>query len=107
MQDLLNWVTVFFGQGIYDFASNIFSSAIEWWMLFKIQSTLWAVKFSWGIAQSVISSLGISTLLTQAWGNLDSDVASAAMFFRVPEGLNLILTSLTTKFVMKFVPGGI
>jgi len=107
MQDFFNWITAFFTTGIYDLITAAFVSLIEWLLLAKLQFMLWVLNFSWGIAQSLISSLGISAALQSAWGSLDSQVMSTLMFFRVPDAVNMILGGFGTRFVMRFLPVGL
>lgn len=105
MQDLLNFVTEWFSTGIYNFFTAAFASFMEWLILGSLEMKLWLLKFAWGTARVVLANLGVSNLLQQAWGQFDGDTASTLMFFRIPEGLNMILSAFTTRFVLKFLPG--
>lgn len=107
MQALFDWITAFFTTGIYDLITAAFASLIEWLLLAKLQFMLWIIKFAWGVAQTLIMSLGVSAALQSAWGSLDSQVLAALMFFRVPDAINLILGGFGTRFVMRFLPVGV
>lgn len=107
MQALFDWITQFFSTGIYDFATAALASLIEWLLLLKLQWMLWLLQFAWGIAQTLITNLGISEALRTAWNNLDSEVLSMLMFFRVPDAINLILGGFGTRFVLRFLPVGV
>ncbi len=104
MLDFFDWLQSFLSSGII----GIIQTAIGWLLMkfaiWKFESMLWALEFSWGIGKSVVESLNISSHLASAFSGLDSKVLNALTFFRVPEAINIILSSLAAKFVMKFIP---
>lgn len=109
MQALLGffqWVAEFFSVGIYELLTAAFASFIEWLTILKFQTMLWTLSLAWDVAQVLISNLGISSALSAAWGSFDSVTLSNLMFFRVPDAVNMILSALGTRFVLRFLPSG-
>ena len=98
---LANW----FSTGIYDFfvewMAYFISSMVLLW--FKLQLT--GLDFAWGLAQTVIQNLGISSAIASAWNSLPVDIVSTARFFKVPEAFNILISAGVTRLVMSFIPG--
>lgn len=106
MAEFFTWLSEFFSTGLYTLITDAFASMIEWLMLLKLKWMLWLLQFSWGIAQTLISNLGVTLALQQAWGSFDSATLANLMFFRIPDAVNIILSALGTKFVLRFLPVG-
>lgn len=107
MEAFFNWISEFFSSGLYTLITEAFASLIEWLMLLKLKMMLWSLEFAWGIANSLISSLGISTAIENAWGSFSGPTLSNLMFFKVPDALNMIVSAIATRFVLRFLPIGL
>lgn len=101
--DFFNAILDFFKSGIYDFFTEWFASFVIWSTVAMMKAKLAAISFAWDVAQEVLSQLGISTYLSAAWAQLDSDVLNALTFFHVPDAVNIILSAKTTRFVLNFM----
>lgn len=106
MEALFSWITEFFSTGIYELITAAFASLIEWLMLLKLKTMLWTLEFAWNIANTLIANLGITSALNAAWSSFDSVTLSNLMFFKVPDAVNMILSALGTRFVLRFLPMG-
>lgn len=99
-------ISDFITSGIYDFFVQAGIWILQKMIIGWLETKLWALKFSWDIASGFISSVGISDLVSQAFSGLPGTVMSAVSFFRIPEGINILLSCGVTRFVLRFVPGG-
>ncbi|HZX32365.1 MAG TPA: DUF2523 family protein [Rhodocyclaceae bacterium] len=101
LQQISDWLQ----NGIYGWFSEavgyLIASLITLW--FKLQ--LQVLTFAWGVAKSILSNLGVNTLLQNAWNVLPGEVLAEMKFFKIPESINLLLTGVVTRMVLKFVPG--
>jgi len=99
--DFLNSFMDFINNGIYDFFTKWFAEFIKWLLLAKLDFMLFAIPFAWDTAKNLMVTLNISSMLSSAWGALDSTLLSFATVFRIPDAINIILSSYLTKFVLK------
>jgi hypothetical protein len=104
MFDFFDWLFNWLSTGLW----SIVQEAIVWLVtkiaIWKFESMLWALDFSWGIGRSVVESLSLSQHIQQAFGSVDTKVLNNMTFFRVPEALNIILSAVVSKFVLRFIP---
>lgn len=99
IQAIYDWIT----SGIYDFVVEVVSFFIVKWTLFSIELKTLVLQFSWDIARDIISDLKISEQLSSALGVLPPDVRAKMDFFNITSGINLVLNSLITRYVMGFL----
>lgn len=95
-----------FGEEIYNFATWAFSHLVQYLTLAAIKFQILAVTFAWDVASQMLSDLNISSFIAEAWGAIPGDLSSALGFFGVPEAVNILISALGTKFVLRFVPFG-
>ena len=96
-------VTNFFAIDLVQLLTKFTAWFIQWYMVALWKAKLAALTFSWGVAQQIITNLGISAYLNSAWSSLDSQVLNMLTFLRVPDAVNMILSASITKFVFKFL----
>lgn len=100
MFDILNniwdWIN-----NIPVFITSIFVQLQVWVVVFWLKIKLSAIQMAWTVAEGVLSTLGISQLLNDAWGHLDSNLLRYLTFFGIPEGLNILINAFMTKFVLR------
>lgn len=115
--EFFNYVLAFFGNvgnfftdvmawlqsGLYDFFTEWFSAFMIWSTVGTIRFQIWAVGFAWDVAQQVLDQLNISSALSAAWAQLDSQVLNALTFFNVPDAINVLLSARVTRFVLNFM----
>ena len=102
--DFLQSIIDFIQDGIYqllmEFIGYVAAKAFIWW----IETKIWAVTFAWGIFKEIASSLNVSGQIQNAMSNLPGQAYSLAMYFRIPECVNILLAGLGTRFILKFLP---
>lgn len=96
-------VTKFFEVDLY----QIFTDYVAY-LIIQAQVAFWKMKlallsFSWDVAQSIISQLGISSYISLAFSSLDSDLLAVIAYIKIPDFVNIVISSVTTKFVFKFL----
>jgi hypothetical protein len=104
---ILEWlrsIGEFFSEGIYQLIVDGFSYLIEILTLWSIQFTVWSSGFAWDIAKNIITDLGISDKLNQAWGIIPVDTVNILAFFGIPELISMLVTAIITSYVLKFIP---
>ena len=107
--EAFQWIANFFGDsatGITYLLQQFYSWAIQKFTVFWIGMQIEMMQFAWGVARDILNDMGVSQKIMQSLGMLPSQVQSALAFFRMPECLMNVLTAYTTRFVMRFVPGG-
>lgn len=93
-----------FGEEIYNFATWAFSQLVQYIILASIKFQILAVTFAWDVASQLLADLNISSFISEAWGSIPGDLSSVLGFFGVPEAVNILISALGTKFVLRFVP---
>lgn len=105
-----DWIKAFFekigawlSEGIWDWAAEVVAYWVEWYTIAVIKAKIWAVQFSWSVAENILVNVGISEMLASSWASIDPTMMSYLMFFRLPEGINILLNAVVTRFVMRTV----
>jgi hypothetical protein len=104
---IVNWFTFiaeWISTGIYTFFTSAFAALVEWLTLVMIKWTIYATGFAWDVAKVIIQDLQLSQRLDSAWAAVPGDISSALNFFRVPEAVNMLLSSVATRWVLRFIP---
>jgi hypothetical protein len=96
------FVLDFFYQDIYPMITKAYAEFIKAYLISEIEFKIFMLKFAWDVAKELLTSLNISPLIASAWSQLDSRVLQFITFFRIPEGINLLISAYTTRFVYRF-----
>lgn len=103
-----NAYTSFGFDAVMDYLASLVHDAVAWAVIqgtkAAIAFQIWALQFSYEVATSIIEQLGVSQLLNEAWGRLDSKIIAALNYFRVPDAINLIVSAGVTRYVLNVVP---
>jgi len=99
--DGVTWFIDFLYVGIYQFVEEIFQQLVAWLVIAKLQSMLFLMEFSWGVAKQIMINLNIGEYIQQGFSNLDPVLMGYLNFFRIPEGLNLIIQAIGTRVTLK------
>lgn len=99
----LNDVSDFHQSGIYQFFKQVFAQFIIYSTVAYIEFKIFMLGFAYDVAKEILNQLSFSTLLSQAWGSIDSNTAHLLGFFKIPEAINIVLSAKVTKFVLKFI----
>lgn len=103
IQSGYQFILDFFYKDIYPFVTKFIAEMIKASIIASIEFKITALKFAWDIAKDLLVSLNISPLISAAWSALDSKVLQFLVFFRIPEGVNLLISAYTTKFVYRYI----
>ncbi len=95
-----NALLAFFDHGLYDFADSLLVQLGSWYVIWSFQMQLIAINFAWDVAKAVIENIGLSDLINQAWGNIDSSIMGYLVQFRIVDGLNVLLNAYVTRYVL-------
>lgn len=104
MLDFFDWLYTWLTSGLWQTIQTAIGWLIMKLAIWKFESTLWALQFSWSIGKSVVESLSLSSHIQAAFGSIDTKVLNNMTFFRIPEALNIILSALAARFVFRFIP---
>lgn len=96
-------VIEFTDSGIYELLKNFVAWFVQWFVVAMWKAKLALLTFSWDVAQQILENLHISDFIIDAWSSLDSQLANALAFFRIPEAFNMIVSASVTKFVFRFL----
>jgi hypothetical protein len=97
------FIVDFFDKDIYPLITKTVAEWIKASLIQTIEFKIWALGFSWDVAKDLLISLNISPLIASAWSSLDSKLLQFLTFFRIPDGINLLLTAWATRFVYRFI----
>jgi hypothetical protein len=101
--EFFNEMMDFKNSGIYQFFTHFFAEFVIWLSVGLIKSKIAAVSFAWDVAQEILISLNLSSMISQAWGYLDIKVVNLLTFFKIPEAINIVLSAHVTKFVLRLI----
>lgn len=105
--DAITWIGTWLANGV-DGIGDFFQQAGVWlvakFVISWIKAKIWLLTFAWSIAKSVLESFQISQHLNAAFSVLPSEMQAFLSFLRIPDAINIIITSFMAKFVMRFIP---
>jgi hypothetical protein len=104
LQSIFDGVTFFVDflyVGIYEFIEEVMQELVAWLVIAKLQTMLFLMEFSWGVAKQILINLNIGSYIQQGFTSLDPVLMGYLNFFRVPESLNLIVQSIATRVTLK------
>lgn len=100
LQSISDWLQ----QGIYTFFQDAAAYFLTTLLIWYWKAKLAGLTFAWGVAKAMFDSLNMSATIMSFWGGLPAEVSGAAMFFKVPQAVNMLLTAFGTRFVLRFLP---
>jgi hypothetical protein len=104
LQSIFDGVTFFVDflyVGIYEFIEEVMQELVAWLVIAKLQTMLFLMEFSWGVAKQILINLNIGDYIQEGFSNLDPVLMGYLNFFRVPESLNLIVQAIATRVTLK------
>lgn len=96
IQFFIDW----FQTGIYEFFEDLFKELVAWLVISFIKFKIWALGFSWEVAKTIMFNLNVGSYISTAFNALDSKLVAYLTFFRVPDGLNLIIQAYFTRLTL-------
>lgn len=103
--DLVQTISDFFKNGIYQFFVDLFAYIVVWWHKLKLQGLIFMVQFSWDIAAQLMQDLNITGFLNSMYTHLDNQILNVMLYFRIPEALNTIINAYLTRYIFRFLGG--
>ena len=100
--DTLESIWQFFANFWNEFTNFFYTMIIKviaWFVIVGIKFTIIMLYLSWEVAKEIISMLGITQAINDAFSNLNSRLLEIILYFDVPDHLNAILSSMMTRFV--------
>lgn len=101
--DFINYIVEII-KGFPDIADNFWERSIKWLMITYYELKLDLLEFGYSIVQGFIQSIGLSEVLAPAWSGINSQILGAFTFFRIPEGINLLLSAFVLRFILGILP---
>lgn len=98
--EFIKFIVEFMTNGIYEFFYDAAKELTAYFVIGYFEFKIWAMQFSWDVAKTIMQNLRIGDQINNALSGLDSTVISYLNFFRVFEGLNLIIQAYITRFTM-------
>lgn len=77
---------------------------ILWIIITWLELKVVALDIAWGIAEQILSALGLGDHLQTAWAAVPSEIASVFNYLRIPESINLVMTAYLTRFILGLLP---
>jgi hypothetical protein len=99
--DGITWIIDFIYVGIYEFIEEIMQELVAWLVIAKLQTMLFLMEFSWGVAKQIMINLNIGDYIQQGFSGLDPVLMGYLNFFRIPESINLIVQAIATRVTLK------
>ena len=98
LDDVYNAIT-----GLPSFFEKAFAYVIEYSIYIKYYFWLQSVDFAFGVAQSLISNLGLMDAINAAFANLLPSQRNILETYGAREGLTMIINAMMTRFVLNFM----
>jgi len=98
------YVWDFFTTGIYDLLKALLVIATKAALYSYIQMQIFALEVAYEAAQDVVNSIGVTQQIRQMYSGLPGEVLSGLSFFGIPQGLNILFSAFSTRFMLRFVP---
>lgn len=95
------WFIQFVYVGIYDFLHEVFEEFIAWYVIAQLKGMLVLMEFSWGVGKQIMINLNVGDYIQEGFSSLDPVLMGYLNFFRVPEGLNLIIQAIATRVTLR------
>ncbi|WP_282367855.1 DUF2523 family protein [Pseudomonas sp. PS02290] len=96
----------FMDSGIYDFIKSLLVVLTKAAIWTAIQVKLVALDVAYEVVQEILTDSGAAALVKSAWASIPGNIQATLEFFKIPQGLTLILSAIPTRWAMKFVPVG-
>lgn len=89
--------------GVPSFLEEMFAYLIEYTVYIKFYFYLQSVEFAYGVAQSLVSNLGLMDLVNAAFADLSPQHRNILETYGAREGIVMIVNSMVTRFVLNFM----
>ena len=97
LQGIYNWIVNF---DLFAWFQSAIAELLLWVATIYVKFKIAGIVFFWGIAESLIDSLDISSFIQTYWGQLDSTFVGVLTRYRIPDAFNLIMNAYITRFLI-------
>jgi hypothetical protein len=97
-QFIYDWFTI----DVYNFVMEILTYLTFKLIVLRIEMSIWAYSFFWGVAKVMMEDLGVASRFASTLNAIPPDIRANLEYFNVFTGLQWIFQAFTTKFIMKF-----
>lgn len=87
-----------------DTTDTYWERLIIWIIITWLEMKTYMIEIAWGIAQQILTSMGLADHLQTAWGAIPHQHAQFLNYLRIPESINLVLTAYLTRFILGLLP---
>lgn len=108
-QESVNWVVELFND-MYEvvhhtptFIERAFAYIIEFYAYLQFYVALQTIEFAYGVAQALITNIGLDSLLTDAISRLPSEYHSTFQAFGFLKAITIICEAAVVRFVLNFM----
>lgn len=101
--DFMNGAIEFFND-LPDKSDSYWERIIIWLLIAYLNAKLYMLEIAYQISSSLITSIGISDAINAAWTNVPSSARAVLAYLKIPEAINMIISSVITRFVLSFMP---
>ena len=103
--EFINATWAWMDSGIYQFVKDILVLLTKACIYAGIQLKIIMVDVAFTTVKEISQDIGVTQVIQQAWGQIPAQIQSTLSFFKVPQGLTLIIAAIPTRWAMRFVPG--
>jgi len=86
--------------GVYEYADTVLERVAAWYIIWNLEFRLFVLKMGVAVADLVIESFDISATIEDLLNDLDSRVLAFAVWLKLPEAINMVLSAYIVRFVM-------
>lgn len=101
--EFMNGAIEFFND-LPDKSDSYWERIIVWLLIAYLEGKLFMLEISYEIASALISSIGISEAINQAWANVPVTARAVLTYLKIPEAINMIISAFVTRFVLGLLP---
>lgn len=95
----------FMDSGIYEFVKSLLVVVTKAAIWTALQVKIVTIDVAYEVVQEILQDSGATALVQSAWASIPGNVQSTLSFFKIPQGLTLVLSAIPTRWAMRFVPG--
>lgn len=97
--EIMEW----FDTHIYQFVKETYAQWVIYFAIAKFRSEIWLLTISAEAAISILDQLDMTSLVNDSFSQLNPQLLSLLTYLRVIEGLNLVITAISTRFVWSLI----
>ena len=101
--DFMNGAIEFFND-LPDKSDSYWERIVVWLLIAYLEAKLYMLEIAYEIASALISAVGISDAINNAWSSVPTDARAVLTYLKIPEGINMIISAYITRFILGLMP---